>query len=137
MKKLELIKGLSFSMKNFSCRKGEAICVDDKKAKLLLSTGRFKLLGNVDTKQQDEKQSQKDSETPQNSSGDDKEPENAGEGTELSAELIEKMGKAELVALAEKKGIDLKGCGNNEERIEKIKETLGFADNLGSLAFEE
>ena len=112
MKKLELIKGLSFSMLNFSCRKGEAFCVDDEKAKQLLSTGRFKLLG------------------------DGKEPENAGEGTELSAELIEKMKKDELVALAEKKGIDLKDCGNNEERIEKIKEALGFADS-GSLAFEE
>ena len=136
MKKLELIKGLSFSMLNFSCRKGEPFCVDDKKAKLLISTGRFKLLGDVDTKQQDEKQSQEDSGTSQNSSGDGKEPENADDGTELSAEVIDKMKKDELVALAEKKGIDLKDCGNNEERIEKIKEALGFADS-GSLAFEE
>lgn len=138
MKKLELTKGLSFSMMNFSCRKGEPFCVDDKKAKLLLSTGRFKMLGTVETKQKpDEKQSQENSGTPQKNNGEEgKEPENTGEGAELTAEVIDKMKKDELVALAEKEGIDLKDCGNNEERIEKIKEVLGFA-SAGSLAFEE
>ncbi len=138
MKKLELTKGLSFSTMNFACRKGEPFCVDDKKAKQLLSTGRFKLLGTVEAKQKlDEKQSQVNSVPSQNNNGEEgKEPENAGGGDELSAEVIDKMKKDELVALAEKEGIDLKDCANNEERIEKIKEALGFVSS-GSLAFEE
>lgn len=125
-------------MMNFSCRKGEPFCVDDKKAKLLLSTGRFKLLGTVEAKQKpDEKQSQVNFAPPQNNNGEEgKEPENAGGGTGLSADVIDKMKKDELVALAEKEGIDLKDCANNEERIEKIKEVLGLV-NAGSLAFEE
>lgn len=137
MKKLKLTKGLSFSMMNISCRKGETFCVDDKKAKRLLSTGRFELIGNADVKQkQDEKQSQDNSGSPQNGGEDDKAPKNADEGNGISVELIDKMKKDELVAFAENEGIDLTGCGNNEERIEKIKEDLGFA-NSGSIAFEE
>lgn len=47
MKRLKLIKGLSFCMMDFSCKKGEPFCVDDEKAEELLSTGRFEMLGVV------------------------------------------------------------------------------------------
>lgn len=120
MKKLKLTKGLSFSMKDFSCKKGEPFCVDDKKAEKLLSTGRFEIFQNPqsDNLDNDEKMGKSD------------------DSAELTTETIEKMKKDELIALAADKDIDIKDCNNNEERIERIKEALGLA-SYDLLRFEE
>lgn len=146
MKKLKLTKGLSFSMRDFSCKKGEPFCVNDEKAEELLSTGRFEMLGvvgeSLKTEENggpDEKQSPvpDDSQNPQSDNPDDgKEPGKSDDGAELTAEAIEKMKKDELIALAAEKEIDVKDCNNNEERIERIKEALGLA-TFGSIEFEE
>lgn len=146
MKRLKLIKGLSFCMMNFHCKKGEPFCVDDEKAEELLSTGRFEMLGIIDKSTKTEGKGEwdenhspipDDSQNPQNDNPDDgKEPGKSDDGTELTAEAIEKMKKDELIALAAEKDIDIKDCNNNEERIERIKEALGLA-TFGSLDFEE
>lgn len=137
MKRLKLIKGLSFYMMNFSCKKGEPFCVDDEKAEELLSTGRFEMLGVVGespktegNRKPDKNQSliPEDSQNPKNDNTDD--------GGELTAELVDKMKKDELIALAAEKDIDIKDCNNNEERMEKIKEALGLV-SYGSIGFEE
>lgn len=146
MKRLKLTKGLSFSMMDFSCKKGEPFSVDDEKAEKLLSTGRFEMLGVVDKSQKTEGKEEPAekhspipdySQNPQNDNPDDgKEPGKSDDGTELTAEAIEKMKKDELIVLAAEKDIDIKDCNNNEERIERIKEALGLA-TFGSLDFEE
>lgn len=146
MKRLKLINGLSFSTMNFSCKKGEPFCVNDEKAEELLSTGRFEMLGVVgespktgENGKPDENQppTPEDSQIPQNDNMDDcEEPGKADDGDELTADLIEKMKKDELITLAAEKGIDIKDCNNNEERIERIKEALGLV-SFGSLGFEE
>ncbi len=146
MKRLKLIKGLSFSTMNFSCKKGKPFCVDDEKAKELLSTGRFEMLGVVgespktgENGKPDENQTPapEDSQNPQNDNMDDgRKPGGLDDGGDLTAKLIEKMKKDELITLAAEKDIDIKDCNNNEERIEKIKEALGLA-SFGSLGFEE
>lgn len=137
MKRLKLVKGLSFHMMNFCCKKGEPFCVDDEKAEELMATGRFEMLGVVSESlktegngEPDKKQSPvlEDSQNPKNDNTDD--------GAELTAELIEKMKKDELIALAAEKDIDIKDCNNNEERIDKIKEALGLV-SFGALGFEE
>ncbi len=146
MKRLKLTKGLSFSMMNFSCKKGKPFCVDDEKAEKLFSTGRFEMLGVVGESLKtegnggpDKNQSPvlDDSQNLQSDNLDDnEEPRKSDDGAELTAESIEKMKKDELIALAAEKNIDIKDCNNNDERIERIKETLGLA-TFGSLSFEE
>lgn len=146
MKRLELIKGLSFCMMNFHCKKGEPFCVDDEKAEELLSTGRFEMLGVVGESPKTEEKGEPgksqssapdDSQNPQcDNPDDDKEPEKSDDGAELTAEDIEKMKKDELIALAAEKNIDIKDCNNNEERIDRIKEALGLV-SFGALGFEE
>lgn len=146
MKRLKLTKGLSFSMKNFSCKKGEPFCVDDEKAEELLSTGRFEVLGVVDKSPKTEANGEldknqspvsDDTQNPQSDNLDhDKEPGKSDDGAELTAEVIEKMKKDELIALAAEKGIHIKDCNNNDERIDRIKEALGLV-SLGAIGFEE
>ena len=101
MKRLKLIKGLSFCMMNFSCKKGEPFCVDDEKAEALLSTGRFEMLGVVGEGPKTEgngrpyKNQSLVPEEPQNPKNDN--TDDGGElgkpddGGELTEELIEKM----------------------------------------------
>lgn len=146
MKRLELTKGLSFSTMKFSCKKGEPFCVDDEVAEELLSTGRFKLLEVIgESPKVDESGKShanqslvpEGSQNPHNDNTDDSDgSKNLDNGVELTAELIEKMKKNELIALAEEKGIDIKDCNTNDERIERIKGALGLV-NFGSLEFEE
>ena len=78
-----------------------------------------------------------DSQNPKNDNTDDgREPGKPDDGGELTAELVDKMKKDELIALAAEKDIDIKDCNNNEERMEKIKEALGLV-SYGSIGFEE
>lgn len=146
MKRLKLTKGLSFSMMNFSCKKGEPFCADDEKAEKLLSTGRFDMLGVVDESLKTEGKGEPgknpssvsdDSQNPQSDNlNNDGNPGKSDNGTELTAESIEKMKKDELIALAAEKDIDIKDCANNNERIDRIKEALGLV-SIGTLGFDE
>ena len=85
MKKLVLNKGLSYSVRGFSCYKGKPFLIDDEMAEKLLRTGRFKELEIVEVDSSDVEDNQ---------------------GVELSAEVIEKMRKDELITLAKEKEID-------------------------------
>lgn len=146
MKRLELVKGLSFSSMEFSCKKGEAFCVDDEKAEELLSTGRFKMLGMIAGSPEAEKDGgpmasqSPDSEDFQNLQIDDMDDgkglEKPCHGGELTAEFIEKLKKDDLIALAAEKGIDIKDCNNNDKRIDRIKEALGLS-SIGAPGFDE
>lgn len=106
MKRLELIKGLSYTARGFSCEKGKPFEVSDEEAAKMLKTGRFKELEDV---------------LPVS----DEEP-----GALLSADAVNAMKKDELLALAEEKGIDISECKNNEERAEKICGMLGLASTV-------
>lgn len=105
MKKLVLNKGLS--VRGFSCYKGKPFLIDDEMAEKLLRTGRFKKLEMVEVDSSDVEDNQ---------------------GVELSAEVIEKMRKDELITLAKEKEIDLTGCEKKEEIVERIKGVLGFVN---------
>lgn len=123
MRKLMLKKGRSFRMKNFSCINGTPFLVDDETGTELMATGRFNDLGTVTTADEPELDTSFDGSQIQE------------EPKELTAEIIEKMKKDDLVTLAEEKSIDIKDCSNNEERIERIKGALGLV-NLRDLGFE-
>lgn len=137
MKRLLLTKGLSYSAMNFSCRKGSSFLVDDEMAEKLIATGRFEMLGvvNISSTAEGNGDSNKN-QTLNNSMDDGLKPGKPGDETELTAELIEKMKKDELIALAAEKDIDIKDCKSNDDRIDRIKEALGLM-NFGSLEFEE
>ena len=117
--KVKLVKGLSYTTPSFSCMKGKEIEVTDEVGSKLMKTGRFEHVVELD-----------DDQTPDGngSTGSD----NNGNGTELTATVIEKMKKDELIALAEAKGIDISDCSNNDERAGKIKGALGLV-NLTNL----
>lgn len=120
MRKLELIKGLSYSMKRFSAIKGEPFSVEDEKADQLMKTGRFKEI--VDEVKEDVVNQEEAPDNAENSPHDEK--------------PIEKMKKEELVEYAEKNGIDISACKNNEERIATIKAAMSD-DEEAKVGFEE
>lgn len=106
--KVRLLKGLSYTTPSFSCRKGEEINISDEIGADLVKSGRFE---EVISKEPIK--------------GDNGSNEDDGK---IFAESIDKMKMPELIALAEEKGIDISDCKNNEERAEKIKDTLGLLD---------
>lgn len=94
MRKLELIKGLSYSTMKLTAKKAVPFVVEDVLAEKLMETGRFKELEVVPDFQ------------------------NSG------AKSMEKMTKQELEKLAVENGIDISTCKNNTERAEAIKSSL-------------
>lgn len=101
MRNLELIKGLSYSMKGFSCIKGNPVSVEDDVAEKLLATGRFEEAAVAAVVSEGER--------------------------EVSADDIAAMKKDDLIAFAAVHDIDISDCKNNEERIERIQGVLGLA----------
>lgn len=128
--KIRLVKGLSYTTPSFSCKKGKEVTVPDKVGEELVKTGRFACVsvndnaGSTPPADNQKDVSDSDGESTEKSTGSN----NNGNGEELSAEIIEKMRKDELIALAEEKGIDISECSNNEERAEKIKGALGLVN---------
>lgn len=117
--KVRLIKGLSYTTPYGSFKKGKAADVSNEAGAKLLDTGRFEeVIGGVDALAAENP----GGENTNNGSN------NNAYGEELSAEAIDRMKKDELVALADKKGIDISRCSNNEERAEKIKGALGLVN---------
>ena len=101
MRNLELKKGLSYSMKGFSCIKGNPVSVEDDVAEKLLTTGRFEEVAVAAVVSEGE--------------------------SEVSADDIASMKKDDLIAFAAVHDIDINDCKNNEERIERIQGVLGLA----------
>lgn len=126
MKKLVLNTGLSYSIRGFSCVNGKPFEVEDGLAEQLLKTGRFTAL---QTKVAEEipfmPQSEEPDETPVDTENqeEDKKPEE-----ELTAAKIAKMRNEELIALAERKGINLDGCKKHDEYVERIQGALGLVN---------
>ena len=158
MKRLSLNTGLSYSIRGFSCVKGEPFEVEDGLAEQLLATGRFDeqpVIANpaeeLDTDNtgagaEDEKPEAPENgagaedekpEAPENGAGAEDEkpeaPENgagAEEGVEdgLTASKVSHMRNADLLALAEEKNISLEGCSKHDEYVERINGALGLVD---------
>ena len=128
MKRLSLNTGLSYSIRGFSCVKGEPFEVEDGLAEQLLATGRFDeqpVIANP----------AEESDTDNTGTGgEDEEPEapknGAGAGVEdgLTASKVSKMRNADLLALAEEKNISLEGCSKHDEYVERINGVLGLVD---------
>ena len=146
MKRLSLNTGLSYSIRGFSCVKGEPFEVEDGLAEQLLATGRFDeqpVIANPaeesDTDNTGAGGEDEEPETPENGAGTgagDEEPEapengaGAGAGDEdgLTASKVSKMRNADLLALAEEKNISLEGCSKHDEYVERINGALGLVD---------
>lgn len=103
MKKICLKKGLSYTTSWFSCMKGIPVEVEDDVAERLMGTGRFEI---VDMEHGDP----------------------APTVVSYASADIRSMKKDEIVAFAKDHGIDIEGCKNNGERIERIKRELDVKD---------
>ena len=146
MKRLSLNTGLSYSIRGFSCVKGEPFEVEDGLAEQLLATGRFDeqpVIANPaeesDTDNTGAGGEDEEPETPENGAGTgagDEEPEapengagtGAGDEDGLTASKVSKMRNADLLALAEEKNISLEGCSKHDEYVERINGALGLVD---------
>ena len=142
MKRLSLNTGLSYSIRGFSCVKGEPFEVEDGLAEQLLATGRFDeqpVIANPaeesDTDNTGTGGEDEEPEAPKNGTGGgDEEPEapknGAGAGVEdgLTASKVSQMRNADLLALAEEKNISLEGCSKHDEYVERINGVLGLVD---------
>ena len=158
MKRLSLNTGLSYSIRGFSCVKGEPFEVEDGLAEQLLATGRFDEqpvianpaeesdTDNPGTGEEDEEPKapengaggeDEEPKAPENGAGgEDEEPEapkngaGAGAGVEdgLTASKVSQMRNADLLALAEEKNISLEGCSKHDEYVERINGALGLVD---------
>lgn len=121
--RVKLVKGLSYTTSSFSCKKGMEVTVFDEVGKELIASGKFEEAGSAEPASDEAPAQEKDgADDSQQASN------NNADGQELTAELIEKMKKAELEALAQEKEIDISECNNNEERVEKIKGALGLVN---------
>ena len=158
MKRLSLNTGLSYSIRGFSCVKGEPFEVEDGLAEQLLATGRFDeqpVIANPaeesDTDNTGTGEEDEETEAPENGAGaEDEEPEapengagaedekpeapENGAGAEagvedgLTASKVSHMRNADLLALAEEKNISLEGCSKHDEYVERINGALGLVD---------
>ena len=146
MKRLSLNTGLSYSIRGFSCVKGEPFEVEDGLAEQLLATGRFDEQSVIDNPAEESDTDNpgtgagdEEPEAPENGAGTgagDEEPEapengaGAGAGDEdgLTASKVSKMRNADLLALAEEKNISLEGCSKHDEYVERINGVLGLVD---------
>ena len=142
MKRLSLNTGLSYSIRGFSCVKGEPFEVEDGLAEQLLATGRFDeqpVIANPaeesDTDNTGTGGEDEEPEAPKNGTGgEDEEPEapknGAGAGVEdgLTASKVSQMRNVDLLALAEEKNISLEGCSKHDEYVERINGVLGLVD---------
>ncbi len=116
MKRLSLNTGLSYSIRGFSCVKGEPFEVEDGLAEQLLATGRF------------------DEQPVIANPAEELNTDNTGAGAEagvedgLTASKVSHMRNADLLALAEEKNISLEGCSKHDEYVERINGALGLVD---------
>ena len=145
MKRLSLNTGLSYSIRGFSCVKGEPFEVEDGLAEQLLATGRFDeqpVIANPAEESDTDNtgtggEEDEEPEAPENGAGaEDEEPEapENGAGAEagvedgLTASKVSHMRNADLLALAEEKNISLEGCSKHDEYVERINGALGLVD---------
>ena len=144
MKRLSLNTGLSYSIRGFSCVKGEPFEVEDGLAEQLLAPGRFDeppVIANpaeeLNTANPGAGAEAEEPEAPENGAGaEDEEPEAPENGTGaeagvedgLTASKVSHMRNADLLALAEEKNISLEGCSKHDEYVERINGALGLVD---------
>lgn len=130
MKRLELVKGLSYTARDINCKKGEPLFVSNEQAEKLLATGRFSTVGEVvDEAPPADNPANGAADHPVNGNGEGGQ-QTASPAESLSAYEIGRMTKPELTALAVEKGIDICDCNNNTERAERICRALGLASNV-------
>lgn len=133
MKKLELKKGLSYSTRDLSCKKGKPVMVSDEQAEKLLATGRFATVGDAVDEVPSASTSENGAWDPPvnaNDEGGQQSDPQAVAAEPLSADKIRCMKKDALIALATENGIDISKCNNNDERAEKICGVLGLSSTV-------
>lgn len=127
MKKLSLIKGLSYSLRGFSCVKGKPFEVEDELAEQLISTGRFEKMEMSEedvTPPADTDPANTLTTPPADLDPDGKQKQD----DELTASKVAKLRNEELLALAEEKNISLDGCAKHDEYVKRINEALNLVD---------
>lgn len=127
--KVRLIKGLSYTTPYGSFKKEKVYSVSDKDGKKLLNCGRFEKVSNeevINIEKPDSNENDADKDTT-GENANNWSDNNSNDG-ELSAEVIDKLKKNELIDLAVEKEIDISECNNNDERAEKIKGALGLVN---------
>lgn len=103
--KIRLIKVRSYSGYGVTATvKKPAVDVDTATGRILISTGYFA-----------------EDESPDGEYNKPEEPEYTAAG-------IAKMKKDELIAFAQEHNINMEGCSNQDERIERVKGALGLVD---------
>lgn len=130
MIRLELVIGLSYSARGVNCKKGEPFEVSDEVAAKLMATGRFTTVREVVDEAPPAAHPENGAVDPPANVNGESGQQTASPAESLSDDKIGRMTKPELIALAEKKGIDISECNNNTERAERICRALGLASNV-------
>ncbi|MDD2979535.1 MAG: hypothetical protein PHN80_06130 [Hespellia sp.] len=141
MKRLELIKGLSYSTRTFSAKKAVPFDVEDDMAEKLMETGRFEELESIlDAEDKDkpiEKMNKSELEALAAEKGIDISAckNNADRAETIKAAIadaedkdkpIEEMTDEELAAYAVENGIDVSECTSREEVLSTISTALAM-----------
>lgn len=136
MKKLSLIKGLSYSLRGFSCVKGKPFEVENELAEQLIGTGRFEEMAMDMSEEDVTPPADTDPAIPPTAPPVDLDPDGKQkQDDELTASKVAKLRNEELLALAEEKNISLDGCSKHDEYVKRINETLNLVD-FASLGLE-
>ena len=136
MKKLSLIKGLSYSLRGFSCVKGKPFEVEDELAEQLIGTGRFEEMAMEMSEEDVTPPADLDPAIPPTTPPADLDPDGKQKrDDELTASKVAKLRNEELFALAEEENISLDGCTKHDEYVKRINEALNLVD-FASLGLE-
>lgn len=136
MKKLSLIKGLSYSLRGFSCVKGKPFEVEDELAEQLIGTGRFEEMAMEMSEEDVTPPAGTDPAIPPTTPPADLDHDGKQkQDDELTASKVAKLRNEELLALAEEKNISLDGCTKHDEYVKRINEALNLVD-FASLGLE-
>ena len=149
MKKLSLIKGLSYSLRGFSCVKGKPFEVEDELAEQLIGTGRFEEMAMEMSEEDVTPPADLDPAIPPTTPPADLDPAippttppadldpdgKQKRDDELTASKVAKLRNEELFALAEEENISLDGCTKHDEYVKRINEALNLVD-FASLGLE-
>lgn len=119
MKKVRLIKGLSYRGHGMYIKNGEVQSVDDSKAEELVAGGFFEIAGEASV---EDNNSQDDANTDNGSNGEDNSDNGSNAEVKISDKPVSKMNGNELRAYADAKGYDISDCTKVEEIRELIEE---------------
>ena len=119
MKKVRLIKGLSYRGHGMYIKKGEVQSVDDSKAEELVAGGFFEIAGEASV---NDDNSQNDANIDNGFNVDDNLDNCSNAEVKISDKPVSKMNGTELRAYADAKGYDISECTKVEEIRDLVEE---------------